>query len=169
MSLTRLVEFLIKGEEDGSVYRYHRAITLFEFQVSLFYQGSFKRLIAANGDAIAPTTKLRRARALATMKILQHLEEDIKTRSGTFKISIRELAQQASYRDVFDDLFLANGSWDQIVSSISQSGFDKEIRERCKLAKTAADIIDFSYRFARNEPKIDFRQRRNPGGLDAAR
>jgi hypothetical protein len=167
MSLEHLVEFLIK--EDASVSRYHRAVRLFEFQVSLFYQRSFNQLLlAANDNAIAPTPKLREARALATVKILQKLENDIKEKS-TATISIRDLAEDASYRSIFDNLFLVNSGWDQIVGSISQRTFDTKIQKHCELAQTAANIIDFSYRLSKNPLNVDYQRRRNPGGLDSAR
>lgn len=166
MSLRELVAFLIR-DDDGPVLMYHRAARLFEFQVSLFYQRSFTRLLSANNTVIAPT--LKRARALATVKILQKLETDIKEKRANTTVTIRDLAEDENYRCIFDDLFLPNSGWDQIVDSISQRAFDKSIAKRCEQAQTAANIIDFSYRFSKNPLHIDYHNRRNPGGLESAR
>jgi len=71
MSLNHIVESLIKDTESTS--RFHRAIRLFEFQVSLFYQSAFKRLVANETDL---NSKLTIARMFAAIKILEKIEAD---------------------------------------------------------------------------------------------
>jgi hypothetical protein len=54
MSLKDTVEFLNSGD-DEPLSRYIRAVRLFEFEVSIIYPRSFKRLIANPSSVIAPT------------------------------------------------------------------------------------------------------------------
>jgi hypothetical protein len=160
MSLKEIIEPLLRdGGEPMS--RYTRAAKLFEFQISLFYQKSFEHLIAGKEDS-----KLTRARLRVGIRFLQKAENDLE-RQNVF--SIQGFAADKDYQRIFDDLFVANGGWSKILHSMQVGEFDQDIKARRKLAQIAVNIIDFSYRFSKNPPKIEYRRRRNPGGLEAAK
>ena len=76
MGLEAIVTSLINYDDDA-ISRYRRALKLFEFEASLFDGTAFKRLIAGKNS-----NRLRRARILATIKILQRFEEDFKQARG---------------------------------------------------------------------------------------
>jgi hypothetical protein len=166
MSLKYIVESLIN---DGpSTSRYHRAIRLFEFQVSVFYPNSFKRLVAKE-NLTAPNKKLKTARVLAAIGILEKIEENLKQNKSISRISLQDLADDEDYRSVFDDEFVTNGGWPRIKQSISARAFDRGVETRSGEARAAANIVDFSYRFSKNQFNDIESARRNPGGVEAAK
>ncbi len=167
MSLSHIVELLTKGGVSAS--RFRRAIRLFEFQVSLFYPYSFKKLAASQDDVAAPTKKLRTARIFAAMKILEQIEADLKLKKNCSVISIRELATDEDYRAVFDEMMVTAGGWSQIMGTQSVRKFANDIRALREEARVAANIVDFSYRFSGHYAGKIFDKRRNPGGVQAAK
>jgi hypothetical protein len=162
MSLKETVTALVERSDDR-ISRYHRAIRLFEFEVSLFDPKAFGRLLDGRSDF----NKLKRARIIATTKILERIQRDLKQGQDSGFDAIQLLAGDNDYRRIFD-YFLANGGWTQILSSISATSFDDKIAEQRKKAKTAADIIDALYRFSRHRPEATS-SRRVAFGVEAAK
>jgi hypothetical protein len=167
MSLERLVQPLISEVDTTS--RFFRAIKLFEFQIALFHQHSFNRLLNNESNAAAPTKKLKTARIFAAIKILEKIEADLKKARNVSLISIRDLAAEENYRRVFDDVIAPNGGWPRIRHSMSACEFDDDVDARCGEARAAANVVDFSYRFSFHGGRSPNDQKTNPGGLDAAR
>ena len=167
MSLNHVVEFLTKNCK--STCRFHRAIRLFEFQVSLFYPKAFEGLVASKIDVPAPTKILKTARIFAAIKILEKIEADMKKEKNSSRISIQELAANENYRNIFDGVIGINGGWRRIRHSMSARRFDKNIVARCRDAQFAANIVDFSYRFSKHLGSTRYSGRTNPGGVSAAR
>jgi hypothetical protein len=167
MSLKDTVEFLNSGG-DEPLSRYIRAVRLFEFEVSIIYPRSFKRLIASPSSVIAPTGVLKTARILAISKILENIQGR-PNQPSSIAISIRNLAADQVYQGISDQLFVPNGGWNQILSSKSAKSFDDRITKRLTLAQTAANIIDFSCRFSKEPPQNQPNRRKNLGGLETAK
>jgi hypothetical protein len=160
MSLKEIVTFLIRASDEPAS-RYHRALRLFEFEISLFDGRAFDRLIAGKGS-----NRLRTARTFATIKILEKLERDGNLDPAV--TSIENNIAHHEYRSIVD-LFLANGGWAQILKTSSVRWFDANITKQRKQAQTAVDIIDFSYRFWKNQPSVKTVGRKVPGGVEAAK
>jgi hypothetical protein len=167
MSLNHVVELLIK--DDGSISRYHRAISLFEFQVAIYHPSSFERLVATQGGVRAPTGILRTARIYAAIKILEKIEADLKHQNNVSVMSIRELAADENYQSVFDDVIATNGGWHRIRQSMTARELDDNIDARRDEAQVVANIVDFSYRFSKHLANAKYPGRKSPGGVDAAK
>jgi hypothetical protein len=165
MTLNQIVERLIK--DDGSVSQYHRAISLFEFQVAIFNPSSFKRLIATAQAERAPTRILRRARIFAAIKIIEKIESNLKQQKGDY-VSFRDTAADEGCRSIFE-VIATNGGWRGIRYLRSTRNLDNKIAKRRNEAQSAANIVDFSYRFSKNLASARYPGRRNPGGVNAAR
>lgn len=159
MSLKEIVTFLIEASNEPTS-RYHRALKLFEFEISLFDGNAFNRLIAGKNDK-----RLKTARILATIKILEKLERDWKLDPAV--TSTEKIIAHPEYQNIFD-LFLANGGWDQLLKSSSVRWFDGRIAKQHQEAQTAANIIDFSYRFWKNPPNVKTVGRKVLAGSTAA-
>jgi hypothetical protein len=158
MNLKEIVTFLIAAGDEPT-FRYQRALKLFEFEISLFDGNAFDRLIAGRDHK-----RLRAARILATIKILEKVDRDL--RPG--KTSIEKTIAHPEYLSIFDS-FLANGGWTQILKTSSVSWFDDKVTEQREEAQTAADIIDFSYRYWKKRPNVKTVGRRVLGGTEAAK
>jgi len=169
MSLNDIVKLLT--EDDASISQFRRAIRLFEFQVSVFYPLSFKRLIASEGGVTVPNNKmLRAARIFAGIQILENIEAGLQQgNNGNAVISIRELAADESYRSVFNDMMATCRGWSGIRHKISANAFDRRISEQRGLAITVANIVDCSYRFRMNHAATKFPRKTNPSGVDMAK
>ena len=169
MSLDHIVELLIK--DDASISRYQRAISLFEFQVAIYYPKSFECLVVTRGGVPAPTKRLRTARIFAAIRILEKIDADLKQQKNIRGISIRDLAADEIYKSVFDDEIFANGGWLRIRRSMTDREFDYNIDERCSEARVAANIVDYLYRFPKHlaSEKLPKTKRRILGGVDAAK
>jgi hypothetical protein len=135
----------------------------------VFYPPSFDSLVARENDQAAPTKKLKTARILAAIGILEKIEENLKDKKNISKISLQDLATDDDYRSVFDDEFVANGGWPRIKQSISAITFDRGVEKQRGYAEAAANIVDFSYRFSKHPPSALGSRRQNPGGVDAAK
>jgi hypothetical protein len=160
MSLKEIVTFLI-GSSNEPTSRYHRALKLFEFEISLFDGDAFDRFIAGKSNK-----RLRTARILATIKILEKLERDWKLDQAV--TSTEKIIANPEYQNIFD-LFLANGGWDQLLKSSSVRWFDGRIAKQREEAQTAANIIDFSYRFWKKPPNVRTVGRKVLAGAEAAK
>jgi hypothetical protein len=91
MSLKEIVEPLLRdGGEPTS--RYARAVKLFEFQISLFYQKSFDHLIAGSEDS-----RLTRARLRAGIRFLQKVQNDLKRQNVFFSPGFRGEQRLSTY------------------------------------------------------------------------
>ena len=167
MTLESLVQPLIS--EGDSTARFFRAIKLFEFQIALFHPHSFGLLVNSESNITAPTRMLKTARIFAAIKILENIEAALKTAKRVSLISIRDLAADENYRGIFDDVIAANGGWSRMRHSMSAREFDENVDARSEEARAAANVVDFSYRFSISGAPSQKGQRKNPGGLDAAR
>jgi hypothetical protein len=165
MSLDQIVQLLV----DETKSRYIRAITLFEFQTALYRPKAFERLIEGEVGLRAPTAILRTARIFAAIKILEKIEADLRQKRADSIISLRDLAADEDYLNVFDDVIATNGGWTRIRHSQSARTFDNRMKASKNKAQAAAGIVDFSYRFFKNPPSTAYPDRRNPGGVEAAR
>jgi hypothetical protein len=167
MSLNHLIELLM----DESKSRYMRAIRLFEFQTAVYQPKAFKRHITTQGDVRAPTKILRTARIFAAIKILEKIEADLQKKSSGV-ISIKDLAADEDYRKIFDDVISTNGGWTRIRHSPSARTFDKGTHlkgDEKKGARAVANIVDYSYRFSKHMAGRRYGNRKEPGGVDAAK
>jgi hypothetical protein len=79
------------------------------------------------------------------------------------------IAPNQDYQSIYDNLFVPNGGWSKVLHSMQVGEFDEAIKEGRNSAQTAANIIDFSYRFSENPPNINYGKRKNPGGVEAAK
>jgi hypothetical protein len=145
MSLDQIVKAIV---DDADASPYLRAIRLYELQVAIFYPRSFRALIAATNDARGANKRLRTARIYAGIKFLEHIEAELRGTLPTGNLSIRDLAQNRGYQEIFDSVIAANGGWSRIRHSISVKAFEKNISEQRVRASAVAKIIDFSYRFS---------------------
>jgi len=168
MGLNQVVELLIN--EDASISRYHRAISLFEFQTAVYRPKAFQRFVKTQAALSAPTKILRTARIFAAIRILEKIEKDLKQKKNDRVISIQDLAADEAYRSIFDDVIASNGGWTRIRHSPSARNFDwgTHVKDRRK-ARAAARIVDFSYRFSEHKVSLQYPGRKNPGGVEAGR
>ena len=139
MSLEEIVRSLI-ATSDEPTSRYRRALKLFEFEVSLFEGEAFDRLIAGRNS-----NRIRRARILATIKMLEKVEQGLMA-DATSVISFEKIAANPEYRCIFD-LFLANGGWTQMLKTSSMHYFDERITGLREEAQTPTDISIFHIGF----------------------
>ena len=144
MSLDNIVAAII---DDANTSLYRRAIRLYELQIAIFYPRSFRTLISAANDARGADRRLRTARIYAGIKCLEHIEDELCAKNAVDSISIRDLAQNRDYQEIFDSIIAANGGWSRIRHSLSVKTFENQMSERRDLASAAAKIVDFSYRF----------------------
>jgi hypothetical protein len=131
---------------------YLRAIRLFEFQTCLFYPETF----AAEKD----TAIQKNARLLAVLKLLGYLEARILKATEQDTLSLCDLSKDGDYVEIFDKVFLRSGGWRAIRNIWNAKEFDEQIKIRLGQARTAAKLVDFSYRFATIKP--NHRQKAGP-------
>jgi hypothetical protein len=129
----------ILTHKDGGESLCMRAIRLFEFQSYLFYPES------ATGE----TGTQKSARLLAAMKLLEHLEKRIRATSNRKDISAQDVADDPDSAEIFEKVIMRSGGWRAIRYTWSSDDFDRELKIRIDEARSAAKIVDFSYRFAR--------------------
>src|SRR5260370_19406636 len=130
MDLDSLVSELLNIGDQRPLYM--RAISLFEFEVSLLFRRG--RLP-------------KKARLFAAIKLMEQLEQEMKmnhSRPNTLK----DLASDDEYCRIFDEVIGPAGGWRRIRRALSDREFDDDVDARIKEAKAVAEVIDFSYRFA---------------------
>jgi hypothetical protein len=130
-----------------------RAISLFEFEVSLFF-GSFSKRPHKN------------ARLFAAIKLMEHLEQEMKMTQSTSNLSLKDLASNDEYCRIFDEVIGPTGGWLRIRRMLKVKEFDADICARIDEAKAVAKVIDFSYRFANLRNHKGYKGR---GGVSLAR
>jgi hypothetical protein len=124
--------------------RYVRAIRLFEFQTCLFYPQTF---------SVQKDVPIQRdARLLAALKLLEYLEARKLAATERNAISLRDLSKNRDYVEIFDKVILRSGGWRAIRHIRSAKEFDEQLKIRQGEARTAAQLVDFSYRFATLRP-----------------
>ena len=121
-----------------------RAIRLFEFQSCLFYPES----LSATGE----TGYLDDARLLAASKLLEYLETRIRATRQKEELSWQDLSADPDYVEIFEKVIMRSGGWRAIRNTWTSKDFDKQLKIRIDEARSAAKIVDFSYRFARLRP-----------------
>lgn len=129
----------ILTQRDAGASIYIRAIRLFEFQTWLLYPRSTRSNKSIQKDA----------RVLAAIKLLEHLEHKIRAATGEQFLSLKTLAANPDYAEIFDTVITKSGGWRQIRHTWSASEFDEQIKIQLAETKTVAKFIDFSYRFGR--------------------
>jgi hypothetical protein len=146
----------ILTEPDVKMSIYIKAIRLFEFQICLFCP----RALYSKKE----TTKQKDARLFAAIKLLEHREATIRTNTGTQWLSLKALAADLDYSEIFDAVIMKCGGWARIRRLTRAREFDDDIDKRSNKTKTVAKFVDFSYRFALFESKNKLR-----GGITMAR
>ena len=148
MDLDSLVKFLLDDSQPLEM----RSISLFEFQVSLFYPRTFQKLYAARYAPGSATPKSKSARALAGTQFLTKIENNLVAEKKGGVVSIRELAQDETYCTIHDSVVALTGGWETVRASISAKVFDRNISKKNERAKIATDIIDFAFRYCKTIP-----------------
>ena len=133
---------------------YLRAIRLFEFQICLFFPKALSTEKIDNWHA--------NARLLAALKFLEDFE--IAAKDNKEAVSLRKLAANSDYAEIFDKIILKTGGSRGIRSVARSNEFDKQIKIRRRQAGVVTKLVDFSYRFARLNIKS-----RAKGGVTMAR
>jgi hypothetical protein len=117
---------------------YLRAIRLFEFQICLFFPKALSTEKIDNWHA--------NARLLAALKFLEGFE--IAAKDNKEAVSLRKLAANSDYAEIFDKIILKTGGSRGIRSVARSDEFDKQIKFRRRQAGVVTKLVDFSYRFA---------------------
>ena len=133
---------------------YLRAIRLFEFQICLFFPRALSTEKIDNRQA--------NARLLAALKFLEDFE--IAAKDNKKAVSLKKLAANSDYAEIFDKIILKTGGSRGIRSVAQSNEFDKQIKLRRRQAGVVTKLVDFSYRFARLNIKS-----RAKGGVTMAR
>ena len=128
----------------SGVSPYLRAIRLFEFQTCLFWPNSLL--------AIKDTTIQKSARYLATLKLLEYLQQKICSANERGEICWNDVSKDRDYVEIFEKLILHAEGSHAIRNIWTEKQFDEQITIRKSEAHTAAKIVDFSYRFAMLRP-----------------
>jgi len=123
---------------------YLRAIRLFEFQICLFFPKALSSERLHDWHA--------NARLLAALRLLEYLE--IKAKDNKETVSLKKLAANPHYAEIFDKIILKTGGSRGIRSVERSTEFDEQIAIRRRQAGVVTKIVDFCFRFARLKPKI---------------
>lgn len=134
--------------QPGAASIYASAIRLFEFQIWVLSGGQLRK----------------DARLFAAIKLLEYLEQRVRETTGEEVLSLRALASDPEYVEIFDTVIATSGGWRAIRGLWGAREFDDQIKIRWLETKTVANFIDFSYRFARL--KTNDKRR---GGITTAR
>jgi len=146
MDLDSLVSELLNIGDQRPLYM--RAISLFEFEVSLF-----------------KTFQPKSARLFAAIKLMEHLEQEMKMKHSRPN-TLKDLASNDEYCRIFDEVIGPTGGWRRIRRALSDREFDDDVGARIEEAKAVAEVIDFSYRFAILRKDKGYKRR---GGVSLAR
>lgn len=166
-NVTKAVNFIL----DEKIYRYYRAIKLFELSVAIHLADGFpKKIITiasddnSSSDVIVRVSKqkLHDARMLATVKLLEYISEPLKCKNG--KVSTKLLAQDPDWCKLFDKQFVRFGGFRRARHVSAARKFDDDLRNAKQKAKKLAKVIEFSLRF-----KPDPRSQKKIGGITMAR
>lgn len=152
MDLDLLVSELLNIGDQRPLYM--RAIALFEFEVSLFFK------------AFSNGREHKNARLFAAIKLMEQLEQEMKTGQSLSNLSLKDLASNNEYCRIFDEVIEPTGGWRRIRRMLKDRQFDDDIGARIDEAQAVAKVIDFSYRFANLKNDKGYRGR---GGVSLAR
>jgi hypothetical protein len=168
-NVTKAVNFILDDEKD----RYSRAIKLFQLHVGIRLANGFpeKRKLATSEENSSPSDlvvrvskkKMQDARMFATMKLMEHVEKQLKEGIGV--VSAKHLAKNPDWTKLFDK-FLRFGGFHRARYLSAAINFDIELGEAGQKAKKLAQAIDFSLRF---EPDPQGRKTKKTGGITMAK
>ena len=145
----------ILTQSDGGPSIYLRAILLFEFQICFYWPKALSSEKSASRI---------NARLFAALKLLEHLEQKIAANSKNEVISLKKLAANSDYAQIFDEIILRSGGSRRIQKMPRSKDFDEQLKYKKGEVLSVAKIVDFSYRFARLNPKT-----RAKGGITMSR
>jgi hypothetical protein len=97
--------------------------------------------------------RLRAARMLAAMKMLDQLETDWAAENDDRKPTMKRMAKLKGYEEIYNRIILKNGSWYRIRHLQSIRDLEDELLEPRRRARSVARIIEFSCRFVPNPSK----------------
>lgn len=143
-NVTEAANFIV----DETQNRFFRAIKLFELQVAIRLADGYDYDEDTNEEDSSPlpllvyvsTPRMRQAQMFATMKLMEHIERQVKREKGDI------LSLNCDWKNLRDKLFLESGSLRRIRNLPRFGDFDNEISARRVEAKKIAQLIDFSLR-----------------------
>jgi hypothetical protein len=96
--------------------------------------------------------------------LLEYLEPHVRAKTGEEFLSLKSLAGDPNYAEIFDVVIAKSGGWREIQRLWNAREFDQQINIRWSETKAVAKFVDFSYRFARLKAND-----RHLGGITMAR
>lgn len=155
--LESAVELLV-GERNEQ-FEFERAIRLMEFQTWIYWPGTNTKMPKIAG-------------LMAAVLLLENIEDDIYFDEAGLEQSLKDPDRQPSidfddkpnatlgrisalrsnqtYRSLYDCIFAADGSLENLLYCPSPPQFDADLERRRDKAKIAADLIDYQLRHAQH-------------------
>jgi hypothetical protein len=129
---------------------YRRAITLFELQIAMLAcHGMAKRPREKDSKFTIRTDRrlLQSARALATLKLLQHAAGEHAGQASPAKLEIADLVSDKEVMDLINDLIIGKIGLERVRYAIRPRDFSNKLDQLLLEVNCVTSIVDFSMRF----------------------